>query len=186
MALPAVSCPCCNVPLPLEAWIAHAASREAFLRLSSLHPSLRLPMTALRYVGLFAPRKQTMRWERIADVLAEVQGLISTGQVEWKSQVLPAPLDYWLAGMETMLARADLVTPLGNHNYLKSVVAGMSETRQAGDEAQGLARGRGETPVGAVAPAAQPAAAPVPAARTRGAMPTHIREQLDAYVKGVK
>lgn len=44
--LPSVHCPCCNVQLPLEGWIAHAATREAFLALAALHPSVRLPMTA--------------------------------------------------------------------------------------------------------------------------------------------
>ena len=145
--LPVVACPCCNVQLPLEGWIANTAAREAFLALAGLHPSMRLPMTCLRYVGLFAPIKHTMRWERIADLLNEVRELISTGRVTWKHQELPAPLDYWLTGMETLLAKGDLRRPLANHNYLKAVVAGMSEQAQAGDEQRRIAGGRGETPV---------------------------------------
>lgn len=143
--LPIVACPCCNVQLPLEAWIAASSTREAFLALAELHPSLRLPKTALRYVGLFAPIKQTMRWERIADLLLEVREMVSTGRVEWKHQSLAAPLDYWLAGMETLLAKSDLRRPLGSHNYLKAVVAGMSEQAVAGDEQRRIAGGRGET-----------------------------------------
>ncbi len=142
-------------------------------------------MTTLRYVGLFAPRKQTMRWERIADLLAEVQALIATGTVEWKHQVLPAPLDYWLAGMEDMLSRPDLKVPLGGHNYLKAVVAGMSETRQASAESRALAQGRGETPVGGVVAGVKPDPAPVPTP-ARAGMPVHIREQLNAFKGGGK
>ena len=148
MTLPIVACPCCNVQLPLEAWIAHQGAREAFLALAGLHPSMRLPYTTMRYVGLFGPRKQTMRWDRIADLFREVKELISTGRVAWKGQDLPAPLDYWLNGMETLLAKEDLRRPLGSHNYLKAVVAGMSEQAAATIEQQRITGGRGETPVG--------------------------------------
>jgi len=167
MSLPAVSCPCCNVQLPLEAWIAHTATREAFMALAGLHPSMRLPMTCLRYVGLFAPAKRTLRWERIADLLREVADMMRNGRVEWKHQSLPAPLDYWLTGMETLLAKSDLKRPLSNHNYLKAVVAGMSEQAQASAETQRLTQGRGETPVG------RPAPSESHASREK---PTHNRE----------
>ena len=150
MTLPIVACPCCNVQLPLEAWIAHQGAREAFLALAGLHPSMRLPYTTMRYVGLFGPRKQTMRWDRIADLFREVKELISSGRVQWKNADLPAPLDYWLNGMETLLAKEDLRRPLANHNYLKAVVAGMSEQAAATIEQQRITGGRGETPIGAV------------------------------------
>lgn len=184
MSLPAVSCPCCNVQLPLEAWLAHTGTREAFLALAGLHPSMRLPMTALRYVGLFAPAKQTMRWERIADLLAEVRELISSGRVSWRHQDLPAPLDYWLAGMETLLAKTDLRRPLSNHNYLKAVVAGMSDQAEAGKEAkeeegkqhQALARGQSE-PISA-GDTARGAAGAAGIKPGRAAMPESIRSQI--------
>lgn len=174
MSLPAVACPCCNVQLPLEAWISNTATREAFLALAGLHPSMRLPMTCLRYVGLFAPIKQTMRWERIADLLAEVRELISTGRVEWKHQSLAAPLDYWLTGMETLLAKSDLRRPLANHNYLKAVVAGMSEQSQAGDEQRRVSQARGETPPSPPAP--PPGGEGCAAAREREKPRKHNRE----------
>lgn len=170
MSLPAVSCPCCNIQLPLEAWIANSATREAFLALAGLHPSMRLPMTCLRYVGLFAPAKQSMRWERIADLLQEVRALISTGRVEWKAKSLPAPLDYWLTGMETLLAKADLRRPLANHNYLKAVVAGMSEQAAGGEEQRRISQGRGETQVAAFP------SPPPPQTGEGKAKPKHNRE----------
>jgi hypothetical protein len=129
--LPIVACPVCGTKIPLEVWIACTATREAFLALASLHPSQRLPWTAMRYAALFAPARQTMRWERIADVLREIGELVSSGRVEWKHQTLPAPLDYWLNGMEALLAKTDLRRPLSNHNYLKAVVAGMSDQAAA-------------------------------------------------------
>jgi hypothetical protein len=90
-----------------------------------------------------------MRWDRSADLFREVKELISSGRVQWKGQDLPAPLDYWLNGMETLLAKDDLRRPLGNHNYLKAVVAGMSEQAAATIEQQRITGGRGETAIGA-------------------------------------
>ena len=182
MSLPVVACPCCNVQLPLEAWIAHQGAREAFLALAGLHPSMRLPYTTMRYVGLFGPRKQTMRWDRIADLFREVKELIGSGRVAWKAQDLPAPLDYWLNGMETLLAKDDLRRPLTNHNYLKAVVAGMSEQASAAIEQKRISGGRGETPVGHTPRPSPPA--PLPLAgegrKSRKAAPVSLTETLKA------
>jgi len=192
MPLPAVSRPCCNVQLPLEAWIAHQGAREAFLALAGLHPSVRLPMAAIRYAGLFAPAKHTMRWERIADLLLEVREMVSGGRVEWKGQNLAAPLDYWLMGMDTLTAKEDLRRPLTSHNLLRAIVASYSDQAQAGAEKQRLTQGRGETPVVAAAKAKDAGETPALHNRTRtgtaaglqslrdvlaGANPTQPQEQ---------
>lgn len=151
MSLPVIACPVCGTRIPLEVWLACTATREAFSALAGLHPSNRLPWTAMRYAALFGPVKQTMRWERIADVLREIGQLISSGRVDWKGTDLPAPLDYWLQGMDTLLAKDDLRRPLANHNYLRAVVAGMSEQSAATSEQKRITGGRGETPIGAPA-----------------------------------
>lgn len=195
MSLPIVACPCCNVQLPLEAWIAHQGAREAFLALAGLHPSMRLPYTTMRYVGLFGPRKQTMRWDRIADLFREVKELISTGRVAWKGLDLPAPLDYWLNGMETLLAKDDLRRPLANHNYLKAVVAGMSEQAAATIEQQRITSGRGETPIGAPPSLSRAAAHPSTASgggaggegsRPRKSAPVSLAETLKSLNVGAE
>lgn len=168
--LPIVACPVCGTRIPLEVWIACTATREAFTALAKLHPSQRLPWTAMRYAALFGPAKQTMRWERIADVLREIGELISTGRVEWKHQTLAAPLDYWLNGMEALLAKTDLRRPLANHNYLKAVVAGMSDQAAAQVEQRIEQTRQGVAGTGGAAARAE---------RTgKTEMPTSIREQL--------
>ncbi len=168
--LPIVACPVCGTRIPLEVWIACTATREAFTALAKLHPSQRLPWTAMRYAALFGPAKQTMRWERIADVLREIGELISTGRVEWKHQTLAAPLDYWLSAMETMLARTDLTLPMPNHNYLKSIVAGMSEKSAAVQEQRVEETRQGHAGTGGAEARAE---------RTgKAEMPTSIRDQL--------
>lgn len=183
MSLPIVACPCCNVQIPLEVWLAHTATREAFLTLAELHPGLRLPKTALRYVGLFAPAKRTLRWERIADLLREVAELVNSGRVAWKHQDLPAPMDYWLTGMESLLAKEDLRRPLSNHNLLKAIVASYSEQAQAGAEQARITSGRGETPRSAgVSPAFTAKAGETPALQT----PPRTREGTATGLKNLK
>ena len=147
MALPIVSCPCCNVELPLEAWIAHQAMRDAFVSLASLHPSMRLPWATFRYVGLFAPPKRKLRPERIADLFEEVRVMVSSGTVDWQHNTLPAPLDYWINAMDTLCAKDDLRRPLSSHNLLRAVVASYSEQAKASAERERITSGRGETPV---------------------------------------
>lgn len=170
-SLPSVACPCCNVQLPLEAWIAHTATREAFLALAGLHPSLRLPMTALRYVGLFAPAKQAMRWERIHDLLLEVRDLIASGRCSHKHQDVAAPLDYWLNAMEECLARRDSLTlPLNSHGYLKSIVVGYGTKAEAKAEVRVEQTRQGAAGAGGGADRAQ-----------RTNMPTSIKAQLKQF-----
>lgn len=157
MTLPAIPCPSCNVRAPLDVWLPHAAARDAMLALANLHPSQsRLAMTALRYVGLFAPARQEMRWDRIATVLADLQALISFGQVEWEHQRFAAPLDYWIAAMDSMIADPRIERPLKNHNYLRAIVAGMGRKAAAGAERAENDRRAGNTPVGGLPPSSPP------------------------------
>jgi hypothetical protein len=187
--LPSIACPCCNVMMPLEAWIAHAATREAFLALASLHPSQRLPMTVMRYIGLFSPLKQNLRWERIADLMVEIKDLIAAGTVGVKHQTLPAPLEYWLMGMEECLARRDRLTlPLSSHGYLKTIVAGYSNKAEAGAEKADHDRRGGFTPVGGQVARMEPGRNPgmlatTAPAKPRAAMPAHIKDQLKQFTR---
>lgn len=148
MTLPAITCPCCNVAIPLEAVFAHQGARDAFISLASLHPSHRLSMTALRYVGLFAPARQAMRWDRIADLMGEIKEIVSTGRVNWKHQDHAAPLEYWINAMEHMLADTSLRRPLTSHNYLKAIVAGMGEKVASTAETRNENSARGATQTG--------------------------------------
>jgi hypothetical protein len=96
--LPLVACPSCNARMSLDALVGHQGARDALLALAQVHPAqARLSLTALRYVGLFAPERQEMRFDRVASLLRELAEVIGTGRVERRGRTLPAPLDYWLA-----------------------------------------------------------------------------------------
>lgn len=167
MSLPEITCPNCGTAMPLEVAIGHQGARDALIALANLHPSAsRLQMLALRYVGLFAPARQKMRLDRVAAVLAELQALLSTGQVEWDGITYAAPLPYWMDAIEAMLARqGEMELPLRNHNYLRKVVSGNLRR-----EAHAVERARetgltGRTQTGGLPPPPPPAApaAPKPA-----------------------
>lgn len=184
MSLPDITCPACGIATPLESIIGHQGARDALLALATLHPSAtRLPMLSTRYVGLFAPAKQKMRFDRVAAVLDEIKALISTGTVEWDGITYAAPLAYWMDAMEAMLARqAEMELPLRNHNYLRKVVSGnLRRDQAAAERKQEDARtGRTQTgglpppppppPVAAAPPKPTPAYAKPPIEALRGAI----------------
>lgn len=168
MSLPDITCPACGIATPLESIIGHQGARDALLALATLHPSAtRLPMLSVRYVGLFAPAKQKMRFDRLAAVLDEIKALISTGTVEWDGITYAAPLPYWMDAMEAMLARqAEMELPLRNHNYLRKVVSGNLRRDQAAAERKQEDQRTGRTQTGGLPPPPPPppvATAPKPA-----------------------
>ena len=149
--LPNVTCPNCNTAGSLDLFLGHQAASEALRALATLHPSgTRLQSAAMRYVGLFAPRKQQMRMDRVAGLLRELQALLASGRVEWEGATYAAPLDYWIGGMEAMLARRDagkLDLPLDSHNYLRSVLAGAADKAEAQAERKREDGAAGRTPI---------------------------------------
>lgn len=182
--LPTITCPGCNAVMSLDVALGHAGARDALLSLATLHPSgTRLQLLALRYAGLFAPRKQNMRFDRLAAVLAELKALVESGRGEWQGIAHPAPLDYWMNAMEAMLARRDagaLETPLANHNYLRAIVAGYSEKQQAADERKQEDARAGRTPVGR--PPAPPPFKQAPPKQPRAERTTQDFETLYAAI----
>lgn len=184
--LPTVSCPACNAQMSLDVLLGHQGARDAILALAYLHPGEKLVGTAVRYLALFAPAKQTMRFDRIAALLNELGELIRPARIEHQGRSWPAPMDYWLTAMEEMLAnRERLRLPLTSHGYLKSIVAGMGDRANAEADRRREASARGETPVGHVAPTQI-----TPPARNqpRGEMPADFTKVLSSmgYMKPAK
>jgi len=170
VSLPDITCPACGVAMPMEVALGHQGARDALLALATLHPSAtRLPMLSLHYVGLFAPAKQKMRFDRVAAVLAELRELFSSGTVEWDGITYAAPAAYWMDAMESMLARkSEMELPLRNHNYLRKVVSGNLRREAAAAERKQEDQRAGRTQTGGLPPPPQPppvAAPPKPTAK---------------------
>ena len=187
MSMPAFDCPVCRNPLTWEVVFAHQGVREAMLALVNAHPDgSKLLRPLLGYIGLFAPKKTAMRYERIASLATELVGMIRTAQIERDCRTYTAPAGYWQQAMEEMIARnhaGALRTPLPSHGYLFEIIVGYaskaeaaSETRQEQQRAGHAGMGINPNRDGNVRSASGPIR--VDASLPKGKMPEHVREAL--------
>lgn len=134
--LPTVCCPACNARMSLDVVMGHQGARDALLALAELHPAMAtLASAAVRYVGLFAPAKQVMRFDAVACRLNELAALIAPGRIEDRGRAWVTPVSYWVDAMEHMLATRDnLQLPLSGHNYLKRIVVGIADRAEGRSE----------------------------------------------------
>ena len=146
--LPAVTCPACQTELALEALLGTDDARGVVELLARLPGPPPLRKALLRYVGLFAPASQRLRWGRVERLLAEVAAMLEAGRIERNGRAWPAPLDYWQEGLDVVLANAQLRRPLKSHGYLLEVIAGLADRHEAAQEQGRHQRGSGSTPVG--------------------------------------
>jgi len=146
--LPAVTCPACQTEMGLEALLGTANARGvvALMARAPGTPALRLAL--LRYVGLFAPAKRQIGWDRVEKLLGEVVEMMESGRVQRAGQNFAAPLDYWQAALDALFAMPSLRRPLKTHGLLLEIIVSQASKADAKAEAGTLRTGRGETPIG--------------------------------------
>ncbi len=184
MPLPSFRCPVCRNALTLDVVFAHDGVRDAILHLINASPDAgRLLRPMLGYVGLFAPVKTEMRYERVAALLGELVPMIHAGTVrDANGQTWPAPLDYWRQALEEMMAKRDageaggLKLPLKSHGYLTAIVAGMSNKASASAERRTEAQRAGHAGAGTPVARMQPVTVAEPGPRT--VLPDHVRQDM--------
>lgn len=201
--LPLVTCPACQTEMGLEALLGADDARGVVEILARLPGPPALRKALLRYVGLFAPAKQKLRWGRVEALLGEVLAMLEAGRIERNGRVWPAPLDYWQMALEAVLANTTLRRPLKSHGYLLEILAGLADKAEARGEQDRLARGRGETPVGSLPHRGRaggegttsPASTTAPSSPTlppggegskprgRAAMPAHVKDTLKNIIE---
>lgn len=182
--LPHMSCPACRVSGGMELFIAHDGAKAAFSALAALAPGDAglLTRAAARYVALFAPEKQLLRWDRLAALLLELRTLIEPGRIERKGRLWAAPVSAWIAAMQTVVDRPPSRLPLTSHGYLLEIIASNADRAEARTEARAEDQKRIDSAArGAEAPAEAPRAAPGNLARH---MPDAVRSQLSQYRRG--
>lgn len=186
MPLPTVRCPACNALMSLDVVFAHAGAREAILLLMQAHPQAhRLLAPLVRYLGLFAPEKRELSFDRIARLLEELVPPIKAAQIERNGRSWPAPIDYWVQALETMLAKREhLQLPLKTHGYLLEIIAGLGNKAESAVEkaktermATGARDQRPSEPVSTGGPIKIDATLP------KGEMPAHIAQQIGTFIK---
>lgn len=91
----------------------------------------------LRYLELFKPLKQELRWSRRLSLTQEIMPMMKAAQVKRHGIVYAAPIAAWESAMLQLVGnRPETVTlPLKSNGYLLSMVAGKAEAKAAKDEA---------------------------------------------------
>jgi len=126
-----LTCPACGAEMTLDVAIAHEGARTATLTALELPAALGKQLIA--YVSLFRPPKRQLSHDRLAAILGELLPMIQAAQIERSGRTWPAPIEYWRAGIEAMLAKRDagrLQLPLKSHGYLLEIIAGLANAAE--------------------------------------------------------
>lgn len=178
-----LSCPSCGALMSLDVLITNDGAREAVMAALALPAPL--GKLLVQYVALFRPAQRQLSFDRLASILGELAPMIEAARVTRSARTWAAPIEYWKAAIEEMLAKRDKLTlPLKSHGYLLEIIAGYAnkaegatETKREQDRAYAYNREQraslpsGEKPEPGMKPA-------------RAAMPDSVRSQLKQLTKG--
>ena len=177
-----LSCPACGAEMTLDVAVAHEGARQATLTALELPASLGKPL--ISYVSLFRPPKRQLSHDRLAAILGELLPMIQAGQIERNGRTWPAPIEYWRAAIESMMAKRDvgrLQLPLKSHGYLLEIIAGIAndaegkaETKREQERAYAYSSERTVT-----APAAP---AEAPSSKRMAPMPAATRDSINTLL----
>lgn len=132
-----LTCPACGAEMTLDVAVAHEGSRAAIATAMKLPDSLFERLTG--YISLFRPPKRQLSHDRLAALFGELLTMIESGQIERNGRTWPAPIEYWRAGIEAMLAKRDadrLQLPLKSHGYLLEIIAGLANAAEGKAESK--------------------------------------------------
>lgn len=165
-----VPCPYCGKDVDIIQGMELQAGNDWTALIQGLPPSLIGAL--LRYLELFKPLKQALRWSRRLALTQELMPMIKSGQLERSGIVYAMPAQVWEGAMLNLVSNrpASLVLPLKSNGYLLSIMVGKVEKNLAVAEAKQIEAhvNRGQSgavarlqPVGAVmTKAAKPKSTP--------------------------
>ncbi|TPQ28957.1 hypothetical protein [Methylomonas koyamae] len=127
----AVPCPYCGKDVDIVQALEVAAGNEWTGLLNGLPISL--VGALLRYLELFKPLKQELRWSRRLALTKELVPLIKDAQIKRNGIAYSAPAAIWEAEMMKLVVNRpeSLVLPLKSNGYLLSMIAGRGERAAA-------------------------------------------------------
>lgn len=104
----------------------------------------------LRYLELFKPTKQELRWSRRLALTKELVPMIKAAQVKRNGISYAAPAAIWEAEMMKLIVNRpeSLVLPLKSNGYLLSMIAGRGERAAAKIEQDKIEQARNRSNVG--------------------------------------
>jgi hypothetical protein len=158
-------CPYCGKAIDIIQGMELAAGNEWTALIRSVPTSMIGAL--LRYLELFKPTKQALRWSRRLALTQELMPMIKSGAVLRNGITYAMPMQAWEAEMMKLVSNkpASLALPLKSNGYLLSIMVGRVEKHLAVGEAQQIEAQRrrgfspdyaGPQPVGAVAAKPEP------------------------------
>jgi hypothetical protein len=146
-----VDCPYCGKAIDIIQGMELAAGNEWTALIQSVPPSMIGAL--LRYLELFKPDKQTLRWSRRLALTQELMPMIKSGTVKRNGVEYAMPMQAWEGEMMKLVSNkpASLVLPLKSNGYLLSIMVGKIEKNLAMAEAKQIEAQRNRGQVGAQA-----------------------------------
>ena len=144
-------CPYCGKDVDIIQGMELQAGNDWTPLLAELSPSLIGAL--LRYLELFKPPKQALRWSRRLALTQEMIPMIKSGQLTRNGIVYAMPAQVWEGAMLNLGSNRppSLVLPLKSNGYLLSIMVGKVEKNLAYAEAKQIEAHANRGQVGAVA-----------------------------------
>lgn len=122
-----LSCPECGAQFDLGQAMEDADARRLLEWVTRIPPVAVRPY--FRYLRLFKPAKQSLRWSRMLTLTREIAPMIEAAQIERNHASYVVPPQQWADAMTELAERppASLKLPLKSHGYLLSILATQAE-----------------------------------------------------------
>lgn len=142
-------CPYCGKTIDIIQGMELAAGNEWTALIQSIPPSMIGAL--LRYLEMFKPVKQSLRWSRRLALTQELMPMIKSGTVKRHGVEYAMPMQAWEGEMMKLVSNKppSLVLPLKSNGYLLSIMVGRVEKNLAAAEAQQIEAQRNRGQVGA-------------------------------------
>jgi hypothetical protein len=152
-----IACPYCGKDVDLIQGMEMLAGNEWTALIQGL-PNAMIGVL-LRYLELFKPLKQELRWSRRLALTQELMPMLKAAQVKRRGVTYAAPLPVWEAEMLKLVSNRPetVVLPLKSNGYLLSMIAGKAEAKAAMQEQRvdEQRQARGHTHTGTFKPAGE-------------------------------
>lgn len=126
-----VPCPECGSVINILQAIEDKEGRRWVDMIMNLPAPIHTPL--YRYLRLFKPAKQALRYSRMCTLTAELVEPIQNARVERNNQLNVAPLELWIEALTELVEDPpkSLRLPLKSHGYLLEMLASRAEKTAA-------------------------------------------------------
>jgi len=122
-----LSCPECGSAFDLFQAMENTDGRRLLDLLKDIQPVVIRPY--FRYLKLFKPQKQGLRWSKMLTLTKELAPMIKDAQIKHNHAMYAVPPSAWADAMNDLVDNppATLKLPLKGHGYLLSILSANAE-----------------------------------------------------------